>query len=101
MRRTPSAACASLAGYGVHSSKAMITSAPSAFWISIERSGVSSSTEPSTSFLKRTPWSLISLLGSEKTWKPPLSVRIGPSQREKAWRPPSFSTSASPGRSAR
>ena len=79
----------------------MITSAPSAFWISIERSGVSSSTEPSSSFLKRTPWSLISLLGSENTWKPPLSVRIGPSQRAKACSPPSFATSASPGRSAR
>ena len=71
----------------------MITSAPSWFWISIERSGVRSISRPSTSFLKRTPRSLISFFGSENTWKPPLSVRIGPLQRMKSWRPPSFSTS--------
>ncbi len=76
-------------------------SAPSAFWISIERSGVRSIAEPSTAFLKRTPRSRISALGSEKTWKPPLSVRIGPSQPMKRCSPPSFATSSSPGRSAR
>jgi hypothetical protein len=76
-------------------------SAPSAFWISIERSGPSSITEPSISFLKRTPSSRISLFGREKTWKPPLSVRIGPGQPMKSWRPPSLATVDSPGRRAR
>ena len=68
----------------MHSSKAMMTSAPSACWIAIERSGVSSISLPLSSFLKRTPLSSIALFGSEKTWKPPLSVRMGPSQRMKA-----------------
>ena len=36
-----------------------------------------------------------------KTWKPPLSVRIGPSQPMNACRPPSAATVCSPGRSAR
>jgi hypothetical protein len=66
-------------GYGVHSSNAMMMSAPSACWIWIERSGVSSTVAPSTSLAKRTPRSEISAFGSENTWKPPLSVRIGPS----------------------
>ena len=34
---------------------------------------------------------------SEKTWKPPESVRIGPFQPENAWMPPSSSTMCSPG----
>ena len=101
VRRTPLRASAWSAGNGVHSSNAITMSAPSACWIWIERSGVRSISLPSTSFLKRTPRSVISLRGSEKTWKPPLSVRIGPFQRMKACSPPSFSTSASPGRSAR
>ena len=76
-------------------------SAPSACWIWIERSGVISTVAPSTSLWKRTPRSEISAFGSENTWKPPLSVRIGPSQRMNACSPPSFATSSSPGRSAR
>ncbi len=67
VRRTPVRASASSAGWGVHSSKAMMMSAPSAFWISTDFSGVSSTLEPSISFLKRTPPSLISRFGSEKT----------------------------------
>ncbi len=36
-----------------------------------------------------------------KTWKPPESVRIGPSQDMNACNPPSSRTTAAPGRSAR
>ena len=36
-----------------------------------------------------------------KTWNPPLSVRIGPSQFMKRWSPPSSRTSRSPGRRCR
>ena len=38
---------------------------------------------------------------SEKTWKPPESVRIGPSQLMKACRPPSSAIRSSPGRKCR
>ena len=38
---------------------------------------------------------------SEKTWKPPESVRIGPSQDMNACRPPSSAISSSPGRKCR
>src|SRR5215218_8695340 len=38
---------------------------------------------------------------SEKTWKPPESVRIGPSQAMKSWRPPSPAIRSAPGRKCR
>ena len=38
---------------------------------------------------------------SEKTWKPPESVRIGPSQPDEACSPPSSAISSSPGRKCR
>src|SRR5918995_6187602 len=40
----------------------------------------------------------MSVSRSEKTWKPPESVRIGPSQAEKACSPPSSAITSSPGR---
>ena len=35
---------------------------------------------------------------SEKTWKPPESVRIGRCQAMKSWRPPKRATRSAPGR---
>ena len=62
-------------------SNAIATSEPSSAWISIARSGVSRWVEPSRCEVKVTPSSSTRRrCASEKTWKPPESVRIGPSQ---------------------
>jgi hypothetical protein len=54
----------------------MAMSEPSAAWISMLSSGVSSIFEPSRWFWKRTPSSVIlRSLASDQTWKPPESVR--------------------------
>ena len=57
---------------------------------------------PSTWLLNVTPSSVIWLMSaSEKTWNPPLSVRIGPGQPMKRCRSPRSATTFSPGRSIR
>ena len=65
-------------GYGVQSSNAMAMSERSARCTSIESSGVSRTSEPSSGERKRTPSSVIlRSLRRLNTWKPPESVRIG------------------------
>ena len=64
-------------------------SEPSAAWISMLSSGVSSIGVPSRWFWKRTPSSVIlRSLASDQTWKPPESVRIGWFQPVNRCRPP-------------
>ncbi len=43
----------------------------------------------------------LAILDRDMTWKPPLSVRIGPSQRMNLCRPPRRATRSAPGRSIR
>ena len=67
----------------------MAMSDPSAAWISMLNSGVSSIFEPSRWFWKRTPSSVIlRSLASDQTWKPPESVRNGFCQVVNPCRPP-------------
>ena len=83
-------------------SKAMAMSLPSASWISIARSGVSRWLEPSRWLAKVTPSSSTRPRWARlKTWKPPESVRIGPSQPMNRWSPPSVAMRSWPGRSDR
>jgi hypothetical protein len=80
----------------------MITSAPRLRSISITFSAVKRRHEPSMWLWKSTPSSSIFRSpSSENTWKPPESVRIGPSQAMKRCSPPSRRTSASDGRRCR
>ena len=97
-----SATRARSAGSAGHSSKAITMSDPSAAWIAMEASGVSMCFAPSMWEAKRTP-SSVSVRRPERliTWKPPLSVRIGPSQFMKRCSPPSRATRSAPGRSIR
>jgi hypothetical protein len=83
--------------YGVHSSKIITMSESSARWIRIDSSGPRNTLLPSTGEAK-----VHALLGdlahrcaSENTWKPPESVRIGPSQRDEPCRPPCASITSS------
>jgi hypothetical protein len=86
-------------GYGVHSSNTMTTSAPSARWTSIERSGVSTTFAPTTGELNSTPSSLKRRSFCRlQTWNPPESVKIGRSQCMNACRPPWARTTSMPGR---
>jgi hypothetical protein len=65
---------------GGHSSKAMTMLEPRARWIDVAFSGEMKQLEPSMGDLKATPSSVIWRRSvREKTWKPPESVRIGPS----------------------
>ena len=83
-------------------SRTMATSLPSASWMAIARSGVRRIGVPSRCEAKVTPSS--STVRSRprlKTWKPPESVRIGPSQAMKACRPPRRAIRSSPGRKVR
>ncbi len=90
------------AGWGGHSSKAMIRSAPSATWTSTAFSGERKCRAPSRCDWNSTPSSLIFLRRARlKTWKPPLSVRMGRCQFMKRWSPPSSLMSSWPGRSIR
>ena len=87
---------------GGQSSNAMMMSAPSSFCTCIDRSGVSSTSEPSMIERNTTPSSLMRLRSDiENTWYPPLSVRIGPSQRMNRCSPPSAATVSLPGLSIR
>ncbi len=97
-RATALAACSCVAGQATHSSSCMTMSAPSwSAWISMARSGVSKWREPSMWLWKTTPSSLKRrILASDITWKPPESVRIGPSQPMKRCRPPSRATRSAP-----
>ena len=83
----------------MHSSKAMAMSEPRLAWMRMLSSGPIKMCRPSTWELKLTPSSLIfRSLAREKIWKPPLSVRMGPSQFMNLCRPPISLISASPGR---
>jgi hypothetical protein len=78
----PSRARFSSAGQATHSSSCIWMSLPSrSAWISIDRSGRARA-EPSIWLAKVTAFSVTLLIpDSDITWKPPLSVRIGLSQR--------------------
>ena len=77
-------------------------SAPSSVWISIARSGVSSTIAPSICERKVTPSSsILRSSDSDITWKPPESVRIGRGQFMNVCRPPSAAIRSAPGRSIR
>jgi hypothetical protein len=71
-------------------------------WISIERSGLSTCLEPSM-WLEKVTASSVTLLIPDRliTWKPPLSVRIGLSQRMNLCSPPRRFTRSAVGRSIR
>ena len=90
------------AGSFRHSSSCMEMSAPSSAWISIARSGESSTMAPSRCERNVTPRSSsLRKVDSDITWKPPESVRIGRGQFMKACRPPSAAMRSAPGRSIR
>ncbi len=101
--RSASVARFSSAGQATHSSSCMTMSDPSrSAWISIERSGDSTWREPSRWLWKVTASSLtLAILDRDMTWKPPLSVRIGRSQRMNLCSPPSLATRSAVGRSIR
>ena len=68
----------------------------------IDSSGVRKSLSPLIGDENLTPSSLILRSApSEKTWKPPESVRMGPSQPMNLCRPPCAAITSSPGRSHR
>ncbi len=92
-------ATSSVAGYGVHSSKIITMSEWSTLWIRMLSSGPRNTLAPSVGEAKVTPCSLIlRRCASENTWKPPESVRIGPSQRAKPCSPPWSPITSRPGR---
>ena len=96
------AATSWVAGNGVHSSNTIVMVASSLCWIAVEISGVRRCGVPSTWLRKVTPSSsIVRMPASDMTWKPPLSVRIGPGQSMKRCRPPSSETRSGPGRSIR
>ncbi len=77
-------------------------SAPSRAWIDIASSGVTRRRVPSYGETNVAPSSSTEATRRRLTsWKPPLSVRMGPSQPMNAWSPPARSTRSTPGRSAR
>ncbi len=77
-------------------------SAPSSDWISMARSGVSSTMSPSMCERNVTPLSVILRSSdSDMTWKPPESVRIGRGQFMNLCSPPSAAMRSAPGRSIR
>ncbi len=77
-------------------------SEPIARCASTTDSGVNRWRLPSMWLWKRTPSSIIlRRAASEKTWKPPLSVRIGPSHPMNRCSPPASPSKSRPGRSSR
>ncbi len=77
-------------------------SEPSRLWISIARSGESSTRAPSRWERKVTPLSVtLRSWDSDMTWKPPESVRIGCGQFMNVWSPPSAAMRSAPGLSIR
>ena len=102
VRATDASARARSHGYGRHSSKTIAMSEPSVRCIAIDSFGPRKNSWPSRWELKRQPSSVnLRIRASEKTWKPPESVRIGPSQRMKRWSPPAAAITSGPGRSSR
>ncbi len=70
--------------------------------MAMARSGVRSSRLPSRCERNATPASVTRFRAAMlKTWNPPESVRIGPSQPMNRCRPPARATTSSPGRNAR
>jgi hypothetical protein len=83
-------------------SNAIAISPPRASWISTARSGVRRCADPSRWLAKVTPSSSTRLRWARlKTWYPPESVRIGPSQPMNRCSPPSRAIRSWPGRSDR
>ena len=77
-------------------------SEPSALWIRIDSSGVSSSRSPLIGDWKRTPSSpILRVAPRENTWNPPESVRIGRFQPMNRCRSPCAPITSVPGRSHR
>jgi hypothetical protein len=86
------------AGNGTTSSSCIAMSAPSDCWIRIDSSGVSATGLPSMWDWKNAPSSVIlARCARLNTWKPPLSVSVGPRQPMNAASPPASSTIRSPG----
>src|SRR5205814_1707981 len=87
------------AGYSVHSSNAMMMSAPSPIWASVAASGLRNCVEPSRWERNVTP-SSVNLRSSLrlKTWNPPESVRIARSHDMNRCSPSSLCTRAIPRR---
>ena len=95
-------ATGSVAGYGVHSSNTITMSESSERCTCMLTSGERNTRLPSVGAAKVTPSSVIlRRLASDHTWKPPLSVRMGPSHLQKPCRPPWASITSMPGRSHR
>src|SRR6266567_8646443 len=81
------------AGNSVHSSKAIIMSAPRPIWASIALSGLKKCDEPSRWERKVTPSSLILRRSFRlKTWNPPESVKIACGHDMKPCSPPGLRT---------
>ena len=97
-----SCATSTLAGYGVHSSNTMTMSEPRSRCTCMDSSGPMNTVSPLTGERKVTPASVI-LRSSPRlnTWKPPESVRMGPSQFMKSCRVPCCLMIPTPGRSIR
>ena len=80
----------------------MTMSEPSAIWTSIETSGERNFFEPSMCERNVTPSSVILRRSPRlKTWNPPLSVRMAPSQCMNLCRPPASRMRSMPGRRKR
>jgi hypothetical protein len=85
VRRHDASAWRGATGHGGHSSSTIATSTPSAACIRTTPSGVKRRAAPSRWLRKVTPPSSTLRSPSRlKTWKPPLSVRIGRRQPVKA-----------------
>src|SRR5262245_43849346 len=84
-------------------SRHMAISDPSSAWHRATDSGVKRARAPSYTDLNVTPSSSTDAIvsRSEKTWNPPESVRMGPSQAMNLCRPPSSAIRSSPGRKCR
>ena len=87
------------AGCSVHSSNAMMMSAPRPISAAMALSGLKKCDEPSRCERNATP-SSVTLRRSLrlKTWKPPESVRMGWSQDMNFCTPPNWRTISTPGR---
>ena len=103
VRRTAAASSAGSTSARVHSSNAIAMSEPRLRCTAIASSGVNRCLLPSYTDLNQTPSSSTrsAVCRSENTWKPPESVRIGPSHAMKLCSPPSSAISSSPGRKCR
>lgn len=84
---------------GVHSSSAMMMSAPMMRWMSTTFSGVNMCGDPSMCERNMQPSSVsLRMEVRENTWNPPLSVRMGSACLANRCRPPAALSVSHPGR---